>query len=96
MPKTSRLTFVVKENEWGNYRGPSRTFVCEREIQGSDAVQTITFEARDFTAADGPLKSWVQIDQLGSCAHNPGLARSATPLPLWNGPSAEFVRLEWE
>ena len=96
MPKTNRLTFVVKENEWRNYRGPRKTFVCEREIQGSDAVQTITFEATDFTAADGSLKSWAQIDQLGICAHNPEPASPAKKPPLWNGPSAEFVRLEWE
>lgn len=96
MPKTNRLTLVVKQNEWRSYRGPSKTFVCEREIQGSDAVQTITFEARDFTAADGPLKSWAQIDQLGICAQNPVPASPAKKPPLWNGPSMEFVRLEWK
>ena len=96
MPKTNRLTFVVKENEWRNYRGPRKTFVCEREIQGGDAVQTITLEAKDFSATDAFLKSWAQIDQLGICAHNPEPAVPAKEPPLWKGPSAEFVRLEWE
>ncbi len=96
MPKTNRLTFVVRENEWRSYRGPRKTFICEREIQGSDAVQTIILEAKDFTSEAGVLKSWALIDQLGICAHNPERGSSAKQPPLWNGTAAEFVRLAWE
>ena len=96
MPKTNHLTFVVRQNEWRNYRGPRATFTCEREIQGSDTTQTITLELTDFTSDTGPLKSWSQLDQLGICAHNPDRGNSGTPPPLWNGTAAEFVRLEWE
>ncbi len=96
MPKTNRLTFVVRENEWRSYRGPRKTFICEREIQGSDAVQTIILEAKDFTSDAGVLKSWAHIDQLGICAHNPERGSSAKQVPLWNGTAAEFVRLAWE
>ena len=95
MPKTNHLTFVIQENEWRNYRGPRATFTCEREIQGSDTTQTITLEAKDFTSANGPLKSWSHLDQLGICAHNPERGNSGTPPPRWSGPAAEFVRLEW-
>jgi hypothetical protein len=96
MPKTNHLTFVVRTNEWRNYRGPRGTFIVEREFQGSDAQQSILLEAKDFISDTGPLKSWSQIDQFGICAHHPERGASATPPPLWNGPAAEFVRLEWE
>jgi hypothetical protein len=96
MPKTNRLTFVVRENEWRNYRGPRKTFLYEREIQGSDAEQTIILEVKDFTSDAGQLKTWAQIDQFGICAHNPERGSSAKQPPLWNGASAEFVRLAWE
>ena len=96
MPKTNHLTFVVRGNEWRNYRGPRSTATCEREIEGGDAVQTIILEAKDFTSATGPLKSWSQLDQFGICAHNPERGATTQPLPLWNGAAAEFVRLEWE
>jgi len=96
MPKTNHLTFVVRQNEWRNYRGPRATFTCEREIQGSDIPQTITLEAKDFISDTGPLKTWAQLDQLGICAHNPEHSNTGTPPPLWNGAAAEFVRLEWE
>ncbi|MCX6854423.1 MAG: hypothetical protein NTV80_05905, partial [Verrucomicrobia bacterium] len=96
MPKTNHLTFVIQENEWRSYRGKRATFTCEREIPGSDTTQTITLEAKDFTSVNGPLKSWSQIDQLGICAHNPERGNASTPTPLWNGPAAEFVRLEWK
>ena len=96
MPKTNKLTFAVRENEWRNYRGPRMTSICEREIQGSDVAQTIVLETKDFASEKGQLKSWSQIDQFGICAHNPDRGNAATPPPLWSGAAAEFVRLEWE
>ena len=96
MPKTNRLTFVVRENEWRSYRGPRKTFLCEREIHGSDAVQSVILEAKDFTSDAGVLKSWAHIDQFGICAHNPERGSSAKQVPLWNGTAVEFVRLAWE
>ena len=91
MPSTNRLTFVMNENEWRSYRGPRKTFVCERAIPGSDAVQTVILEARDFSADGGPLKSWAQIDQLGICPYNPERRDPANPPPPWNGAAAMFV-----
>ncbi len=57
MPKTNHLTFVVRQNEWRNYRGQRATFTCERETQGSDAVQTIILAPTEFISDTGPLKS---------------------------------------
>ena len=95
-PKTNHLTFMVRQNEWRNYRGPITIFIFEREIQGIETPQTITLEAKDFTPDAGPLKSWFQLDQLGICAHNPERSNTATPPPLWKDAAAEFVQLEWE
>lgn len=96
MPKTNPLTFVMRENEWRNYRGPRKSYICEREIRGSHDAQTVLFEAKDFTADAGPLKSWAQIDQFGICPYNPERGDPAKTPPPWNGAAAEFVRLEWE
>ena len=70
-------------------------FACEREITGADAAQTITLELKDFVSSEGVLKSWAEVDQLGICAHFTERGKEAKAPPLWNGPSAEFVRLEW-
>ena len=96
MPSANRLTFVLSENEWRSYRGPRKTFVCERSIPGSDTVQTAILEASDFSDDGGPLKSWAQIDQLGICAYNPERRDPAKSPPPWNGAAAKFLRLEWE
>ena len=93
LPQTNRLSIVLQENEWRGYRGPRRTFVCQREIQGSDAPQTLTFALSDFTSADGPPTSWSEIDQLGLCA-NHGLP--ANEVPQWKGPAPEYLRVAWE
>lgn len=96
MPQTNKLTLVLQQNEWRSYRGPKATFICEREIHGSAQAQTVTFDAKDFTSKDGPLKSWSQLDQLGLCAHFTERGSPRTDPPLWKGPAAEFERLEWE
>ncbi|MCU0749285.1 MAG: dienelactone hydrolase family protein [Akkermansiaceae bacterium] len=93
LPQTNRLSIVLLENEWRSYRGPRRTFVCQREIQGSDAPQTLTFELGDFISADGPPTRWSEIDQLGLCA-NHGLP--ANEVPRWKGPAPEYLRVAWE
>jgi hypothetical protein len=69
MPQTNRFHIVLQQNEWRSYRGKRRTFVCSREIPGSDAPQTLTLDLKDFTSAEGPLTTWSEIDQLGLCAH---------------------------
>lgn len=71
--------------------GQLRTFVCQREIQGSDAPQTLALS--DFSSEQGSPKSWSEIDQLGLCASH-GLP--ANEVPLCEGPAPEFVRLAWE
>lgn len=96
--ETNRVAFVVVENEWRNYRGPKKTFVCEKEIAGAPTDQTVVLAAADFknTAADGaPLKSWSQLDMLGICAHYEEKGKPSKPLRR-NGPVPEFKRLEWK
>ena len=96
MPTTNTLSFVVIENEWRSYRGPRKTFVCERGITGSDAEQTIILEAKDFVSDSGPLKSWDGVDQFAICRHFAERGTTATRKPSWTGPAPTFVRLEWE
>ncbi|MFO1483850.1 MAG: dienelactone hydrolase family protein [Verrucomicrobiaceae bacterium] len=96
MPQTNRLSIVLQQNEWRSYRGPRRTFVCQREIPGSDAPQTVTLELKDFTSPDGPPKTWTEIDQLGLCAHFTAKGAAASEALLWKGPAPEFVRVVWE
>jgi hypothetical protein len=96
MPKTNRLSIVLQQNEWRSYRGPRRTFVCQREIQGSDAPQTLALALSDFTSAEGSPASWSETDQLGLCAHFVSKGATASQAPLWQGPAPEFVRLAWD
>lgn len=97
VPRTNVLHLVVVENEWRNYRGRRKTFICSREIPGNDQQQTITFRPEDFSgvnSTDGELKSWDEIDLLGLCNHfDDGKKRDVR---IWQGPGAEFVRLAWE
>jgi hypothetical protein len=93
LPQTNRLSIVLQQNEWRSYRGPRRTFVCSREITGSDVRQTLTLALSDFTSAEGSPTSWSEIDQLGLCASH-GLP--ANEVPLWKGPAPEFLRMAWE
>ena len=93
MPQTNRFHLVLQQNEWRGYRGPRRTFVCSREIPGSDSPQTLTLSLSDFTSPEGSPTSWSEIDQLGLCA-NYGLP--ANEVPLWKGPTPEFLRVAWE
>ena len=96
MPETNHFSIVLVENEWRNYRGPRKTFVGTREIQGSAGEQNIVFELSDFRGlkeGDGPLSSWSQLDLLGMCAgFNDGREKQS---PQWRGLAPEFVRLEW-
>jgi hypothetical protein len=95
MPKTNRIAIVVQQNEWRSYRGQRATFVCEREVPGADGEQALVFELKDFTAADGPLTSWDQLDQLGICAHFSQRSTPPKEVPLWNGAAMTLVRVEW-
>jgi acetyl esterase/lipase len=96
--ETNRIVFVVIENEWRNYRGPKRTYVCDKEIQGAPASQTVVLSAADFkNTADGvPLKSWNELDVLGVCAYYQERGQPAGPVRPWRGPLPEFQRLEWQ
>jgi hypothetical protein len=96
MPQTNSLSLVLHQNEWRNYRGPKRTFICRREIAGSDNVQTISFGLSDFISPEGPLLSWQEIDQLGICAYFAERTKDSEAAPLWNGVGATLVKLEWE
>jgi hypothetical protein len=96
MPRTNTLTFVVVENEWRSYRGPRRTFACEREIAGSNSGQTFVLALKDFVSPDASLSSWDGVDQFGICAHFSESRNAGTPPRKWNGPAPEFLRLEWD
>ncbi|MCA9161487.1 MAG: acetylxylan esterase [Planctomycetales bacterium] len=98
MPQTNRLTFVVHENEWRDYRGRRQTYICQREITGSDKPQTVTLAPGDFQSTDAsrqPLTSWRELDQLGICAHFADRRESPQPSPTWNGPDMTLLRVEW-
>ena len=73
MPKTNRLTFVVRENDWRSYRGPRASYLCTREITGGAEVQSVVLAPADFVSDKGTvLKDWAQVDELGICARVPG------------------------
>ncbi|MFO1436890.1 MAG: dienelactone hydrolase family protein [Verrucomicrobiaceae bacterium] len=96
MAQTNRFHIILQQNEWRSYRGQRRTFVCSREIPGSDAPQTLTLALSDFTSPEGPPTSWSELDQLGLCAHYVAKGSTASDAPLWKGPAPEFLRLAWE
>jgi len=90
--QTNSLSIVLQQNEWRSYRGPRRTFVCQREIQGSEAPQTLTLSLSDFTSPEGSPTSWSEIDQLGICA---SFGIPADKVPKWKGSAPGFFRVEW-
>ena len=95
MPKTNRLTLVLRSNDWRSYRGPRASYHCTREISGSTEAQTLSLTPTDFTTPTGePLKTWAQIDELGLCSQVPGTP--AKDAKLWQGGAMELVRFEWE
>jgi hypothetical protein len=94
--QTNRISLVLQQNEWRSYRGPKRTFVCQREIVGAEAPQILTLSLSDFTSTEGSPASWSEIDQLGVCAHFSIPGTSDNQVPLWNGPAPTFIRLEWK
>ena len=80
----------------GAQTGP--VFLTYRAVAAVDAFvarKTAGAPDVDFTGKDGALKSWSEIDQFGICAHFAERGAAPKPVPLWNGPAAKFVRLEW-
>lgn len=96
LPQTNTLSFVVIENEWRSDRGPRKTYVCEKEIAGSDTDQTVSLIANDFVAGSEVLKSWGNVDQFGICRHFAERGTTTTRKPSWTGAAPTLVRLEWE
>lgn len=96
MRETNRLTIVVQQNEWRNYRGPRKTFACELEVPGADGEQSVFLAAHDFEASDGSRPAWDQVDQLGICAQYTVHGETPRPARRWAGPAPEFRRVEWE
>lgn len=94
MPQSNRFSIVLQQNEWRSYRGTKQTFVCTREIAGSDAPQTLQLGLSDFTSPDGPPKTWAGMDQLGLCAHFTQRGADGQA-PLWKGPAPEFLQVAW-
>lgn len=95
--KSNRIAIVVIENEWRSYRGRRKTFLCSKDIVGSDAEQTLKLTTADFKNVDDgtPLTTWAQLDQLGFCAwFNP--KATAQDAPVWNGSIPQFLRVEWQ
>lgn len=97
LSENNRIAFVAIENEWRSYRGPRRTFVCEKEIPGAAQEQTVVLDVADFknTVDGSSLVSWSELDQLGICAHysERGGGTSST---RWRGPAPTFARLAWQ
>lgn len=96
VPRTNWLTFVIIENEWRSYRGQKKTFVCERELTGAEAEQSVTLSPSDFVSVTGKLAAWDDIDQLGLCTHFAERGAQTARPPSWTGPAATFIRLEWD
>lgn len=96
MPKTNTLSFVIIENEWRSYRGVRKTFVCQREIAGSETEQLVVLDLKDFTSDSGSLKSWSGVDQFGICRHFAERVSTVPHKPAWAGAAPTFVRLEWD
>jgi hypothetical protein len=100
MPKTNTISVVLHQNEWRNYRGPHRTFVCQRKIRGSRRRQNIYLSPGDFTSAYGPPTGWSEIDQLGICAHYAPKGASSGPavgkVEGWRGPALRLKKVAWE
>ena len=88
LPKTNHIVVTLTENEWRNYRGPKKIFVCDKEVVGDPGSQTVLFALSDFkNQTDGaPLKSWSQLDVL---AIGPN---STKP---WSGAAPELLQLAW-
>lgn len=98
VPETNTLTFVVHENEWRSYRGPRKTFVCDREIRGSSASQTVSLGCEDFQLNGNPgesLQSWLDVDQFGVCSHFGERGQTAAPVRIWQGGDLQLLRAEW-
>lgn len=96
IPTTNTLTFVIVQNEWRSYRGPRRTFVCERELTGSDEEQTLVFEPADFTNEDGKLIAWENLDQFAICHHYTERTSKDRKPSTWTGPPPTYLSLEWK
>ncbi len=96
MPQTNRLSIVLQQNEWRSYRGPRKTFVCQREVPGSSVPQTLRLDLKDFASADGQPASWAEMDQLGLCAHFATKGTNPSEAPRWKGSAPEFLRVAWE
>jgi hypothetical protein len=96
MPTTNTLTFVIIQNEWRSYRGPRKTFVCEREVTGSEDDQTLIFEPSDFANEDGSLASWDNLDQFAICRHYNERGSKDRKPSTWTGPPPTLMRLEWK
>lgn len=96
MPTTNTLTFVIIQNEWRSYRGPRRTFVCEREVTGSEDDQTLIFEPSDFANEDSSLASWDSLDQFAICRHYAERGSKDRKPSTWTGPPPTLMRLEWK
>lgn len=97
MPETNRISLVLVENEWRNYRGKKRTFVCDREIAGDAKPLTVSFSLGDFRDTEGNAPtSWSQLDQFGLCAKYQERERGESPQPAsWKGDFPVFLRIEW-
>ena len=99
LPETNRIAFEVTENEWRKYRGPKKTFVCEKEVPGATGSQTLLLDVSDFKNTDDgtPLKTWSQIDLLGIGNHFSVLGEPKDAKPArWEGPPPMLIRLEWK
>jgi len=97
LEQANRIFFVLEQNEWRNYRGPRRTFVCVKQVRGSPVDQEILLVPGDLRTADGAaLADWVELDQLGLTATREAKPGEQPPPANWRGPMPEFLRVEWK
>jgi len=94
LPQPNHIVVMLRENEWRSYRGPRKSYICHRDLQGDQSDQVILLNPSDFLSDSIPLATWEQIDQIGF-AHYDDSTADRKDVPAWKGDAFLLKRLEW-
>jgi hypothetical protein len=94
LSQPNTIVIILRENEWRSYRGPRKTYVCSKDLQGSENEQVMILDKSDFLSDSNPLPTWEQIDQIGF-AHYDDSVVSRQQVEIWKGDALSLRRLEW-
>lgn len=95
LQKPNEISVVLQQNEWRNYRGQRRTFVCSRLLKGGAEVESLDLAASDFSDEQGALQDWKDLDQLGVCSQFQAKRVASAQGKAWQGTGFELLRVEW-